>query len=151
MRQSGESAEYREAFVAERSSVARASQWLREVCQNNGVPKGALDRLDICLNEVLANIVGHGGSDIKSHPLRLELVFRAFDSSVMADLTIWDAGVVFDPTVAQPRPRSASLDEAQPGGLGILMLQENADKLAYRRVNGLNRLSISVCWSIFHE
>lgn len=151
MTQPGEIADYRAAFSAERSSVAGASQWLQDICREGGVPQEALDRLDICLNEVMANIVSHGGTGVKSHPLRLELVFREFDSSPAADLTISDAGVVFDPTVTRLRPLSASLEEAQPGGLGIIMLRDNADALDYQHINGLNRLTISVRWPAIHE
>jgi anti-sigma regulatory factor (Ser/Thr protein kinase) len=148
---SGDSADYRAAFSAERTSVAVASQWLQDVCCENGVPQEALERLDICLNEALANIVSHGGPNTRSQPVDLELVFRELTSASIADLTISDVGFAFDPTLALPRPLTASLEEAQPGGLGIIMLRNNADALSYQHADGLNRLTISVRWPSIHE
>ncbi len=151
MTRSGDSAAYRAAFSAESSSVAVASQWLQDVCRENGVPQEALERLDICLNEVLANIVSHGGPNTRSHPLELELVFRELTSASAADLTISDMGFAFDPTLALPRPLTVSLADAQPGGLGIIMLRNNADALSYQHANGLNRLTIFIRWPSINE
>lgn len=148
MAQSGDGAGYRAAFSAEKSSIAPASTWLQDCCRQAEVPQDALDRLDICLNEVMANIVSHGGPKAVAHPVEITLTFSDQPPSRTANLVIADAGVAFDPTSASQRPQAQSLADAQPGGLGVIMLNSNADKLLYSYSNGLNTLAITVCWPL---
>jgi hypothetical protein len=51
----------------------RASSWLRAGGASLGVPEEQIDRLELCLNEVLANLVEHGGDAVASHAIQLEL------------------------------------------------------------------------------
>jgi len=51
----------------------RASSWLRAGGASLGVPEEKVDRLELCLNEVLANLVEHGGDAVASHTIQLEL------------------------------------------------------------------------------
>jgi len=51
----------------------RASSWLRAGGASLGVPNEQVDRLELCLNEVLANLVEHGGDAVASHTIQLEL------------------------------------------------------------------------------
>jgi anti-sigma regulatory factor (Ser/Thr protein kinase) len=46
---------------ADLEDIARASQWLAQAGEQLGVPEGQVRRLDQCLDELLANIVHHGG------------------------------------------------------------------------------------------
>jgi anti-sigma regulatory factor (Ser/Thr protein kinase) len=39
------------------------------------------------------------------------------------------------------------LAEAEPGGLGLLMMHEYADELSYRRNADQNELTFSVVWA----
>jgi serine/threonine-protein kinase RsbW len=51
----------------------RASSWLRAGGAALGVPEEQIDRLELCLNEVLANVVEHGGDAMASLAIQLEL------------------------------------------------------------------------------
>jgi serine/threonine-protein kinase RsbW len=51
----------------------RASSWLRAGGASLGVPEEQIDRLELCLNEVLANLGDHGGDAVASHAIQLEL------------------------------------------------------------------------------
>ncbi len=65
----------------------------------------------------------------------------------MAELSVTDAGVAFDPsaqTVVVPHP--ASLVDATPGGLGLLLIRNFSDELSYRHSEGRNHLTITVRW-----
>ena len=43
--------------------------------------------------------------------------------------------------------RPLSLEEATPGGLGLLMMRKFSDDLTYERSGGRNHLSIIVRWN----
>ncbi len=112
-----------------------------------GVPMEQLGRLDICLNEVLANVIEHGGEEAISSPIGLEfLVSRLDPSNLEAAITVSDSGLAFDPLSFEQKPRTHSLEEAEPGGLGLTMMQEFVDSLSYRYRDGQNRLTFCVRW-----
>ena len=60
------------------------------------------------------------------------------------DLRVTDNGRAFDPTTATPRTDGASLDQATPGGLGLVLLARYASGLGYRRLPGGNQLDLSI-------
>ena len=45
----------------EPSAAARASEWVRELCREKGLSEDDTYRLDLCLQEVVQNILDHAG------------------------------------------------------------------------------------------
>ncbi len=132
---------------AEGSEVRRASAWVEDVCRERGVPAKEIARLDVCLNEALANILAHGNHAAVSAPVMLYLAVRGERPANEAIVTVSDAGAAFDPLGVLPRARPKSLAEVQPGGLGLQMIRNSADFLNYRYSEGRNQLSFGVRWS----
>jgi len=124
------------------SEVRRSSEWLSSIAVQNQVPRHHIDRLDICLNEALANVLEHGNT--KAVNLRFEISGR--DGENHATVTVVDSGPPFDTTARPDVQLAQSLQDAKPGGLGLLMLRSNSDSLSYTRVSDRNELSFSVQW-----
>lgn len=122
-----------QAFAAALSQIGPASSWVSQTCRVLDVPGEAMARLDICVNEVLANILSHGGAGALAAPIRLQLSVARDHEHGAATLTIRDQGIPFDSTCCVVRPVAVSLADAQPGGLGVVML----------RANGLQ---VNHCW-----
>jgi anti-sigma regulatory factor (Ser/Thr protein kinase) len=135
------------AIPADLGEVLHASRWLEQVGKARGLPAEQIQRLDLCLNEVLANIIGHGGLELQSPPVQLLLDVRRSAYSNKAVLTVTDTGIPFDPLAYQQKPRPQTLAEAEPGGLGIMMMRDAADAIRYRYSEGRNCLSFEVGWS----
>lgn len=127
----------------------RASAWLESAALAQGVPLEQIVRLDHCLDEALANVITHGGPIALASPIHLQFGVRRRRGACTAELSIADAGVAFDPSTftSEPTPRPASLEEAKPGGLGLLMIRNFSDDLRYRRGEGRNHLMITVSWT----
>lgn len=127
----------------------RASVWLTSVALAQSVPPAHIVRLDHCLDEALANVIAHGGPSALASPVRLQLVVRRSQGTCTAELSVADAGVAFDPSAssAEPTPRPASLADAKPEGLGLLMIRSFSDDLSYLRSEGRNHLTITVRWT----
>ncbi len=132
---------------ARSDEVRRASIWLETACLERRVPADRIGRLDACLNEVLANVIAHGGPTALSHPICLRLEVRHGQDSGDATLTVSDAGAAFDPLAVAPKPAPKALAEAEPGGLGLLMIRSFADTVGYRHGEGRNQLSLGVHWT----
>ncbi len=134
------------SILADAGQVRRASAWLKQTGDEYGVPIEQIWRLDLCLNEALANVVAHG-SGTGSVPVGLRMnVGRHLDQRE-ASVTMTDNGPSFDTTSAEMKVRPTSLAEAEPGGLGLMMIRSFSDALAYRYLEGRNELTFTVRWS----
>jgi anti-sigma regulatory factor (Ser/Thr protein kinase) len=133
---------------ADGHEARRASEWLEAVCRQRGVPQPELDRLALCLEEVLANIIAHGGETARSEPIRVRLeVEPHVEGGNAARVTVSDAGQAFDPLSAPVAGPPRSLDEATPSGMGLRMIRQCSASLDYRREAGRNHLTFGTRWS----
>ena len=107
------------------------------------INEGDASKVIIILDELGSNILKAAWPDGGEHwftvELRIEPSYPTFDFVLL----VIDDGVPFDPTGAVPPKIELSLDDREPGGLGLLMLQELTDSLEYSRVDGRNRLKIT--------
>jgi serine/threonine-protein kinase RsbW len=111
------------------------------------MPVAQAQRLEICLNEVLANILAYGGSMALAAPIRLHLEMLGTAEAGEAHLTVSDAGVAFNPLDVKMPTRPNKLAEAPAGGLGLVMIRRCADWLDYRREGGHNHFTFGTRWN----
>ena len=125
----------------------RASGWLESAALAQNVPVEQIVRLDHCLDEALANVIRHGGPAALSSPVHLQFGVRRGLGGCTAELSVSDAGVAFDPsTFVVIASHPASLVDATPGGLGLLLIRNFSDALSYHHSQGRNHLTIAVSW-----
>jgi anti-sigma regulatory factor (Ser/Thr protein kinase) len=136
------------AIVAKADEVRRASDWLHAACRRHEVPEALVERLVLCLNEVLANVIVHGGATALAAPVRLMLETRVDDGRGQAGVTVSDAGAAFDPLSIPERTLPKTLEDASFGGLGLVMIRRCSDWLDYRNEDGHNRLTFGARWSL---
>lgn len=134
------------SISADGEGLSQASEWLDATGLELGVPEEQIRRLDLCLNEALANIVAHGGQAAKASPVELQFQVCGQPDATEASLRVTDAGAPFDPLVYKSKPRPKSLDEAVPGGLGLMMMHEFSDNLSYRYKEGRNQITFTIYW-----
>lgn len=128
--------------------VRRASDWLSATCRQHEVPEELVERLVLCLNEVLANVIVHGGNTAISSPVKLMLEVSVDGGHGKAGVTVSDAGVAFDPLSVPMRTLPKTLEDASLGGLGLVMIRRCSDWLDYRNEQGRNRLTFGARWSL---
>ena len=129
------------------NSVRDASSWLRERCVELGAQSHQIDRLELCFNEAVANVLAHGGDPAQQSDLQLRVQLRQENDANELEVTLLDSGLPFDPVGAGVKERPTRLADAEPGGLGLLILKSLSDRLSYRRTNDQNELKFSVIWS----
>ena len=129
------------------AEVRRASEWLDTTCQQHAVPQALVERLVLCVNEVLANVIAHGGKAALSAPIRLRFEVTGDQGCGEAGVTVSDAGVAFDPLSVPARTEPKTLEEASLGGLGLVMIHRCSDWIRYRHEDGHNHLSFGTRWN----
>ena len=130
------------------AEVRRASEWLVTICRQRDVPTAPVERLVVCLNEVLANVIAHGGRTALSEPIRLLLEVGLDQDCSKASVTVSDAGMAFDPRSVPKRILPKTLAEASPGGLGLVLIRRCSDWLHYRHEDGHNHLTFGARWDL---
>ena len=126
--------------------VRRVSMWLEQTGIGLGLPEAELLRLDLCLNEALANVISHGNPAALAAPILVRFELRRDGDANVATVTVSDAGPAFDAASAPLKPRPTTLAEAEPGGLGLLMIRSFSDEQHYHYGEGRNHLGFSVRW-----
>lgn len=113
-----------------------ASAWLRTAAREETLDHEAEFRLDLCITELVSNIVTHGSA------ARIEINLDA--DQLALHLRSADDGFAFDPLTAQTAPRAETLEGAEPGGAGLPLIRAFCDSADYRWESDRNVLSFSV-------
>jgi anti-sigma regulatory factor (Ser/Thr protein kinase) len=98
--------------------------------------------LELVLEEVLMNLVMH--TNLPAQAAWVDLVVEAMGSEREIRLRVEDGGEPFDPTRQQVRPRPARLDDADPGGLGLMLVRQYVSAMRYGRQDGRNVLHLVI-------
>src|SRR5688572_13083198 len=135
------------AIVANAAEVRRAVEWLEAACRRRSVPQAPAERLALCLHEALVNVITHGGGSALAAPIGLALEVGPGPDGAVANVTVSDAGTAFNPLSLPQQLPPATLDDASPGGLGLVMIRRCADWLDYRHEGGRNRFTFGARWN----
>jgi serine/threonine-protein kinase RsbW len=143
---------WKRAFVGTVADIAAAAQWLDTIAAGQKLPEQLVFSLQLCLEELMSNIVRHGGvtgrqssNDLLPDvmpPLNVEITVTVENQSV--SMTVDDDGRPFDVVNALARPIDKPLDQVEPGGLGIQLIRSFASRLEYERAGLGNRVTVEL-------
>ena len=121
------------------SGIPPLNEWVEERCQEAGLGGELTFKFMLAIEEAVTNVVSYGFAEMPPpHRIRLRLDIDGERCAAELD----DNGRPFDPSAAPPPDLTGSLEERDPGGLGIHLIRNMADRVEYRRENGQNRLRI---------
>jgi len=123
---------------ADIDELADVRRFVREAAHEADAPIECLDDLVQAVDEAATNVITHG---YRGGPGWLDVEVGLADDRFV--VTIEDAAPAFDPT-AVPEPDLAVPPLARrPGGMGVHLIREATDELAYRpRPGGGNILTM---------
>lgn len=124
----------------ETASVERARRAVHEFLAPHALTPQQAYAVEVVLEEVLMNIVMHAFPEPEGHGI--ELVVSIDDEQVV--LRFEDDGIPFDPLSTDAPLRPASIEQAEPGGLGLMFVRERARSLVYERRDEHNVLTVAV-------
>lgn len=126
-------------FANDAEEAPRISRRVEHFLHERQVDDSTINKILLCVDELVTNIVGHAYTDDDEHAVLLEC--RVLDDKV--ELELRDDGQPFDPT-NQTRPDlKLSLDDRKVGGLGIHLVSTLMDKVEYRREGDFNVLTVT--------
>jgi len=120
-----------------RPEMGRLSEWLDEQERALAMPHRVAYAVRLCLEEAVVNLIDYTPATDDSN-IAVDL---AWQDDVMV-VAVEDHGPPFDPRAAAAPVRPASLEDAVPGGLGIMLMRSFASTIDYDTVPGRNRLTL---------
>lgn len=105
------------------------------------LPPKIIYALNLCLDEVLTNIISYGlDNKLEDPTIQLDLSFN--NNQVIAKIS--DPGIPFNPLkTAPPAPDThSSIEDRNIGGLGVYFLEQYMDNVEYNRSDNHNILTL---------
>jgi serine/threonine-protein kinase RsbW len=121
------------------SELSQVPAWIERLGARHSIPGNIQFAMNLCLEEVLSNIIRHGYSGKPDHRILINFT-RPRDGYFVYDVE--DEAPQFNPLDAPEQPALNSLDDPREGGQGIRLLRRFADRLEYQATPTGNRLSI---------
>jgi phosphoserine phosphatase RsbU/P len=114
----------------------------RQFLGNNAVDEHTLAAVELVLEEAVTNVLRYGWapSAAADHQVEIDLQIDPDEVQVL----VVDDGKAFDPLDEGAIVLPETLDEAQVGGLGLLMIRNTASRLSYERREGRNRFLMTI-------
>lgn len=119
--------------------IPQLADFVETIAQESNLDQALAMTLNLALEEAVTNVIMYAYPKGSQGLVDLEAIVRK-DSLVFI---LSDSGKPFDPTAAPKADISLDVEERPIGGLGIYMVMNIMDSVAYRRENGRNILTMT--------
>ena len=120
---------------ADFAEIPGLAHWVAEQAPCFAMDERQLYAIQLCLEEVVANLVMHAKPAAGT-----EVLITVLIEAAPLRVTVEDDALPFDLSALAPATAPASLEEAMPGGLGLRLVQGFSAWREYDRMEGQNRL-----------
>jgi sigma-B regulation protein RsbU (phosphoserine phosphatase) len=114
--------------------IPTLAEWIDDL----GIPDELNMPVNLALEEIVSNVMLYAYPHEKSGKVLIE----AEKSDTKITFVISDSGIAFDPTAQPPADITLSAEDRAIGGLGIHLVRQIMDSIAYRREDGKNILTL---------
>ena len=113
------------------SNLATVRKAIESFAERNGFEPKSVAEIGLCVNEAVANIIRHAYSGNQTRPVHVTAAMDEREGGrIVITLRDWGNGV--DPSTLPHRP----YDPLEPGGVGLICLQQWLDSVTYARQAG---------------
>jgi anti-sigma regulatory factor (Ser/Thr protein kinase) len=122
-----------------RDAIAPASEEAEAWLMAQEPSPEALYFVLLAIEELVTNCIAYAYDDAAAH---IVVIVVSVDDEMLT-MTVTDDGRPFDPLTVPPPDLSLDIQHRPLGGLGIFLLRELADHVAYERRGRTNRLTLT--------
>jgi len=140
-------AHWERVFKANLSEIAPAAKWVESIAVSAELPPAQEFAMQVCLEELMSNIVRHGKCHSDSSPSRagrdhltIAIAIDAYEDRVT--MTVQDNARPFDLGKAVAKKIDQPLDQLQPGSLGIHLIKSFSSGMEYKFTEQGNRVTV---------
>lgn len=118
------------------SEIVRLAEIVEAFIERNRLPESFKFNLNLCLDELVTNIISYGYPDENAHVIWVRLSV----TDELLRLEVEDDGKEFNPLDKADPDINAELDDRPIGGLGIYFIRTLMDEVEYHRRDAHNHL-----------
>ena len=119
--------------------IGGAAAKIDAFCEAKEIPPEVAYAVNLSVDEILTNTISYGYDDDEQH--RIDLTLRVKDGALV--VVIVDDGRPFDSSLAKEPDVDATLEERALGGLGLFLVQQMMDDVAYERSDDRNVITLT--------
>lgn len=120
-------------------NVTAVTSFVDEQLERLGCPPESQAQIDIAIDELFSNIAYYAyNPETGPATVRVEVM----EEPLSVEITFIDSGVAYNPLAKDDPDLSLSADEREIGGLGIYIVKNSMDDVAYEYKDGKNILRI---------
>ena len=123
----------------ELDNLGEIRQYIKSAATEAGLEKKASHNLCLAVDEIATNIITHG---YQENGLEGNISVKTEIDEKSLTVYIEDTAIPYDPTTKEAvteEDLQKSLEERDPGGLGIYLARQNVDKWIYEHIGNRNR------------
>jgi len=120
------------------NELDRLEPFLEEFFQQNGLAPELLSKIDLALEEAMANVIMYAYPEGTEGDVTLSM--KVEDNAIRMEIS--DSSVPFNPLQQQEADLDVPLEKRKIGGLGIHLIKEIMDSVAYEYHEGRNVLTL---------
>ncbi len=120
------------------NELDKLEPFLNSFFEQNSLDHASLSKIDLALEEALANIIMYAYPDGKTGEVTLDM--NVENNAIK--MKISDKGIPFNPLEKETADLNVSLEERKIGGLGIYLIKEIMDKVEYEYKEKNNILNL---------
>jgi serine/threonine-protein kinase RsbW len=121
------------------SDLAQIHFWIERLASQHKIPANMQFAMNLCLEEVLSNIIRHGYSCNPDRSIAIQFESPLENQFVFV---VEDEAPAFNPVASPELPALNALEDGPIGGQGLRLLRRFADALDYQATPTGNRLTI---------
>lgn len=124
------------------SELAKVWSWVEALAAQYQIPDKTVFAIQLCLEEVLSNIIRHGYNGEPGHSFTVAFAPLA---TGLWSFTAEDSAPHFSPLESADKRAQAfpDLDTIKPGGLGIPILKKFTHSVSYQALPAGNRITLT--------
>ena len=118
--------------------IDEVNRQFNQFAADNGLPVDIRSTINIVFDELLNNVITYAFAESEHHQIQVSI--RLHDDRLIAEIS--DDGKPFDPFATPEPDTDEALDARLPGGLGIHLVRNVMNKVAYRRSADRNIVTV---------
>ena len=122
------------------SDLTLIPPWIERLGGEHAIPGSVQFAMNLCLEEVLSNVIRHGYLNQPNHPILVRYAVAPDGSSL---LVVEDEAPMFNPLAAEETPVGEVLEGNRVGGMGIRLVRGFASGIEYEPTSAGNRLTMA--------
>ena len=119
-------------------TIPQLNEFIDMIAEETGMDMSLTMSLNLAIEEAVVNVMTYAYPEGTTGNVKIE----AIADQEWLSFIISDSGIPFDPTAKEAADTTLSVEERPIGGLGIFLVRQLMDTINYKRINGMNILTV---------